>query len=95
MITATSILAVAVRSSDAMAVQKDHDLADDLLFGPAFSDPPSSNLANSGDYRGVANDSDQFAVASCLYAKNAKTVFGVVVSDALDKAGKNFLGRRF
>ena len=160
------------RRADAMAVQEDHDLADDLLFGPGIGDALGANLANpshlaqpvrlglddieyllaeridhlfgvdrpdaadhpgaevfldavnrcrrrcahearlellamgvvvdpfarrgdplaGGDYRGVADDGDQFAVATGLDAKNTKAVFGVVVGDALDEAGQHFLG---
>ena len=160
------------RRADAMAVQEDHDLADDLLLSPAFGDALGANRANpghlaqavrlglddveyllaeridqlfgvdrpdaadhsgaeilldavnrcrrrcahearfellamgvvvdpfarrgdplaGGDYRGVADDRDQFAVATRLDTKNTKAVFGVVVGDTLDEAGQHFLG---
>ena len=36
------------RGSDAMAVQEDHDLADDLLLGPGVGDPFGANGADAG-----------------------------------------------
>jgi hypothetical protein len=36
----------APRGADAVAVQEDHDLADDLLFGPGIGDALGANLAN-------------------------------------------------
>jgi hypothetical protein len=51
-------------------------------------------LAGS-DYGGVAENGNQFAVATGLDAKDTKAVFGIVESYAFDKASQNFLGRRF
>ena len=36
--------------ADCMAVQEDHDLANDLLFGPAFGDAPGANFANPDNF---------------------------------------------
>jgi hypothetical protein len=45
------------------------------------------------DRRRVANDGHQVAMSSGLRAENAEAVLGIVEGDALDQAGKNFLGR--
>jgi hypothetical protein len=47
----------------------------------------------SGDHRGVTDDGGQVAVTPRLDADNAEAVLSVVVSDALDDAGQNFLRR--
>jgi hypothetical protein len=44
--------------------------------------------ANCG---GMANDGDQLAVATRLSSQNAKTVLGIVKSDALDQSGQHLL----
>ena len=41
----------------------------------------------------MADDGHQIAVSACLRPQNAEAVFGVVESDPLDEAGKNFLAR--
>src|SRR3954464_12439055 len=56
---------------------------------------PDAVTHSPGDHRGVADGGDQFAVAPRLDAQDAKTVFGVVEGDALDKACQNLPGRRF
>jgi hypothetical protein len=45
-----------------------------------------------GNHRGVPDHCDQFAVAACLDSQNAEPVLFIVVGDALDEAGQNFLG---
>jgi hypothetical protein len=45
------------------------------------------------DGGGVPHGGHQFAVPARLDAENAEAVLGVVVSDALDEARQNFLGR--
>jgi hypothetical protein len=47
MSTPTEVLACLVRA-DAVAVQEQHDLADNLLLGPASDDPPRSLRADTG-----------------------------------------------
>src|SRR4029453_18796796 len=45
-----------------------------------------------GNYRGVPDHRDQSAVAACPDPQNAEPVLFIVVGDALDEAGQNFLG---
>ena len=46
-----------------------------------------------GDAGGVPDGSHQFTMTARLDADDAEAVLGVVVRDALDEAGQNFLGR--
>ena len=57
--------------------------------------PEAVTHSPARDGRGVADDSDQVAMAACLDPQNAEATFGIVERDALDKAGEHFLGRGF
>jgi hypothetical protein len=41
------------------------------------------------DHGGMADQGDQLALATGLNPQDAKTIFGVLVSDALDQAGEH------
>src|SRR5262249_9504769 len=48
------------------------------------------NPLASGDYRGMPDYSNQFAVAACLDPQNTEAVLLIVVRNALNKARENF-----
>ena len=65
-----------------------------LLAMGAIVDPFARcrNPLAGGDDRGVPDDRNQFAVATCLDPQNAEAIPVIVECDALDKARQNFLG---
>src|SRR6516225_11438846 len=89
------------RRADAVAVQAQHDFADDLLLGPAGDDPLRALWADAG-YLAQARRFLFDDVEHCL-AENAHELLRVDRPDAADHAGAEILldpldrrwGRRF
>ena len=50
---------------------------------------PAAVIHSPGDHGGVANDGNEIAVTSCLDPNDAKTVVGILVSDALNQPGQH------
>ena len=72
-----------------------HETGPELLAMGAVVDPLAGcgDPFAGGDDGSVSDDGHQFAVPARLDANDAEAVLGVVVSDALDEARQNFLGR--
>jgi hypothetical protein len=51
--------------------------------------PEAAIHFTGGNHRGMANDRDEIAVASCLHPDYAEAVLGVLVGDALNQPGKH------
>jgi hypothetical protein len=66
----------------------------ELLAVGSVVDPiaRSGDPLTRGNTGGVANHGHDVTMATCLGAQNAKTIFGIVVGDALDEARQHFLG---
>ena len=73
------------RGADTMAMQKQHDLADHLLFGPAVSNPQGALGSDAGDllktFRRLRDDVEH------VHPKGLHQLAGVDRADALDHAG--------
>ena len=74
-----------------------HEARLELLAMGVIVDPVArgGNPFTGGDDRGMADDSDQVAMAARLDPQNAEATFSIVECDPLDKAGENFLSRGF
>src|SRR5437763_8495809 len=77
------------RGSDSVAMEEQHDLADDLLFGPAGNDLPGAFWADAGHLaqtRGLLLDNLEHA-----FSKSTDELPGIDRADAADHAGAQVL----
>jgi|SRR6516162_2283714 hypothetical protein len=78
-----------LRRADAVAVQKEHDLADDLLLCPAGDDALGTLRPNPGHF----TQAGRFLIDDVEYrlAKGAHELFGTDGPDASDHTGAEIL----